>query len=75
MEPTGAAPLKPEKSTNFDLGLALNPLPKLTLMLAVRANNLFNVYPKTLPADNRLPGIQYETASSQTGVNGESYYH
>lgn len=42
--------------------------------LAIGANNLFNVYPSKLPAENQLLGNQYDTYSSQIGVSGGFYY-
>ncbi|MBN3788606.1 TonB-dependent receptor [Burkholderia sp. Ac-20353] len=42
--------------------------------LAVGANNLFNVYPSKLPAENQFLGTQYDIVSSPIGINGGFYY-
>ncbi|NKI72277.1 TonB-dependent receptor [Collimonas pratensis] len=43
--------------------------------VALGANNLFNIYPSKLPAENRYLGVsQYNIYSSQIGVNGGFYY-
>jgi iron complex outermembrane recepter protein len=60
----------PKYITDLEVRYAFNK----KFEVAVGANNLFNVYPKTLPADNQLLGIQYDTTSSQIGVNGGFYY-
>jgi len=42
--------------------------------IAVGANNLFNVYPSKLPAENQFLGTQYDIVSSPIGINGGFYY-
>ncbi|WP_155648637.1 TonB-dependent receptor plug domain-containing protein [Burkholderia pseudomultivorans] len=42
--------------------------------IAVGANNLFNAYPTTLPANTQFLGTKYDIVSSPIGVNGGFYY-
>ena len=61
----------PQWVTDVQLGYQVTP----RLRLAVGANNLFNAYPREIPADTRYLGVYlYDYTIEQVGINGGFYY-
>ena len=61
----------PKFLTDLEVRYSFTP----AFMVALGANNLFDVYPNKLPVENRYLGAsQYDIYSSQVGVNGGFYY-
>lgn len=63
--------VEPIKFTT-DIELRYNLLAHL--QAAIGANNLFNVYPKPLPAQYSYAGSKYDAGLSQIGIDGGLYY-